>query len=249
MDLETRGYRSRALEFDGGEPAILLVHGIMLAGEDWVNRGYADRLAPAHRVVAPDLVGFGGSDKPHDADAYGLDGWVADLVAVLDRAEVERTVVWGYSMGATVAEAFARQHPERTDALILGGNLVGLTAADRHNIYANAAAYPEMGWDRIFTEVHPYLDDDARRLFRCRNDLDAVALAAVGCARPHAGDGAPLPARTLNYAGGAEPWHDVAAAVAESLDVPFATIPDADHSQAFRAVDVAVPLVEEFLTR
>ena len=182
-------------------------------------------------------------------EAYRLDGCVTDVSAVLDAEDLDRAVVWGYSRGAFLAEAFARQHPERCSAVILGGTVVGLSASDRTNI-----SHPEMDavlrsgdWGRYFDEVFPFLDAETRELFERRNDPIAAAAVSEAFPYPHAGDGAPLPEATLTYAGRKEPWFEVAAAVAQSLDVDFAAVPDADHAEAFRAAETVVSLARNYL--
>jgi pimeloyl-ACP methyl ester carboxylesterase len=71
------------------------------------------------RVVAPDLRGFGASDRPEGVDAYGLRHSVADVVAVLDALEVERAHVVGHDWGAAVAWALAAFVPARIERLVV----------------------------------------------------------------------------------------------------------------------------------
>lgn len=68
-------------------------------------------------LLVPDLRGRGRSaDLP---EPYGMATHVADLIAVLDHAGVDRVVVAGHSMGCDVAARFAVDHPERTAAVVL----------------------------------------------------------------------------------------------------------------------------------
>lgn len=247
MRVASHGYDVSYSCVGAGEPTFLLIHGMLQAGEDWVSYGYERELAPC-RVIAVDLLGFGGSDKPHEAGAYGLDQLVADLDAVLNAEEVDQAVVWGYSLGCFPAEAFARQRPDRTRALILGGNLVGLSPVDRANIVSGTTASLARGGVSSYCDENlPFLDDATKQLLVVRNDPVAVGLAAEASAVSHAGDGAPLPALVLNYAGSEEPWYEVAAAVAEVNGVPFRTV-NGDHGDAFRDSSRVVGLVRDFLT-
>jgi pimeloyl-ACP methyl ester carboxylesterase len=247
MRVISRGYEVSYSCAGAGEPTFLLLHGMLQAAEDWGRYGYEQELAPC-RVIAVDLLGFGGSDKPHEAGAYGLDQLVVDLDTVLDEEGVDRAVVWGYSLGCFPAEAYARQRPDRTRALILGGNLVGLTAVDRGNIVSDTMdLLTRVGVSGYCDENLSFLDDATKQMFVTRNDPVAAGLAAEARAGSHAGDGAPLPALVLNYAGSEEPWYEVAVAVAEVNGVPFRSI-NGDHGAAFRDSSSVVGLVQDFLT-
>src|ERR1700722_9622194 len=227
MRTRSRGFEINSQTFGNG-PGVLLLSGMLQAGQDWIDTGHIERLSPTHQVVAVDPLGFGMSDKPHEVDAYKLDGQVADMIAVLNEVGVEKAVVWGYSMGCVVATALAKQHPERTIALVLGGNLAALTPEDRDNIFTPGAAVLEELGVRGFVEQNmPYIDGPTEELFTSRNDPLAAAAAARSMAGPHAAEDLPLPERTLNYVGTREPWYDVAVAVAESINVTFEAVPKA----------------------
>ena len=247
MQVQSRGFTIDYRCNQGRGPCFLLVHGMLQAGEDWVAYGYPEELSP-YRIIAVDQLGFGQSDKPHDATAYGLDNQVADLVAVLDAEDIDRAVIWGYSMGCYAAEAFARQKPERTTGLVLGGNLVGLSPQDRSNIVTGAAAeLAEKGVAAYCEDNLPFLDPRTRQLFVKRNDPIAAGLADEAHASPHAGEGAALPEIVLNYAGSNEPWFEVAVAVAEVHKVTFRAIDGADHAQAFRGSRTVVRATRDYL--
>jgi pimeloyl-ACP methyl ester carboxylesterase len=93
----------------GGEPALLALHGLASNARWWDL--VADRLVPAHRVIAVDLPGHGQSDRPdggYDFDTVSRD--LEGLLAALRHPEP--LVVVGHSWGATVALSFAAAHPE-----------------------------------------------------------------------------------------------------------------------------------------
>jgi pimeloyl-ACP methyl ester carboxylesterase len=74
-------------------------------------------LARHHRVLAPDLAGHGGSEKP--AGDYSLGAHASMLRDVLDRLGIDRATVVGQSLGGGVAMQFAYQFPERCARLVL----------------------------------------------------------------------------------------------------------------------------------
>jgi pimeloyl-ACP methyl ester carboxylesterase len=111
------GYR-RAFVTAGQGPALLLLHGIGDSSESW--RDLIPVLAEDHRVIAPDLLGHGRSDKPRaDYSVAAYANGMRDLLSVLD---VERVTVVGHSLGGGVAAQFAYQFPERCERLVLVGS-------------------------------------------------------------------------------------------------------------------------------
>src|SRR4051794_40190176 len=102
---------------EGSGPAVLLLHGFPDSSRLWRHQVPA-LTGAGFRVVAPDLRGFGASDKPADVDAYRVNRSVADLVAILDALELESAHVVGHDWGAGVAWAFALMAPDRLDQLV-----------------------------------------------------------------------------------------------------------------------------------
>jgi pimeloyl-ACP methyl ester carboxylesterase len=108
------GYR-RAFAHVGQGAALLLIHGIGDCSDTW--RNVIPELSRDHRVIAPDLLGHGRSDKPRaDYSVAAYANAMRDLLSVLD---VERVTVVGHSLGGGVAMQFAYQYPERCERLVL----------------------------------------------------------------------------------------------------------------------------------
>lgn len=99
----------------------MLVAGTLLAAQDWRDFGYVEALASRWRVINVDPLGPGGSDAPHDPDAYEAAGVTNDLVAVLDAEGVSKATVWGYSRGGWLTCGLAATHPDRIDRIVVGG--------------------------------------------------------------------------------------------------------------------------------
>lgn len=115
------------VERSGSGPALLLLHGFTGSVETW--HAHLPALTPYVTAVAVDLIGHGASDAPDDPARYAMDRCVADLLALLDRLEIERTAVLGYSMGARVALHLAAAAPRRVQALLLESGSPGLAGA------------------------------------------------------------------------------------------------------------------------
>ncbi len=96
---------------------VLLLHGFPDSSRLWREQIPALRGA-GFRVIAPDLRGFGRSDRPSDVSAYGMATIVSDLEAVLDELDVERAHVVGHDWGAVAAWAFAGHRPHRMARLV-----------------------------------------------------------------------------------------------------------------------------------
>ena len=96
---------------------------------NWDNPRYARflrRLASFSRLVVIDRRGTGLSDRLSVSDLPPIEVLVADLLAVLDDAGVERASLFGFADGADLCGLFAATHPDRTSALVLyGASAVG----------------------------------------------------------------------------------------------------------------------------
>ncbi|MDD7939676.1 alpha/beta fold hydrolase [Actinomycetospora lutea] len=92
---------------DAGEgPAVLLLHGFPDRATLWRPQ-IAALVAAGYRVIAPDLRGFGDSDRPDDVASYRLHRSVADVLALLDERGIERAAVAGHDFGSVVGWALA----------------------------------------------------------------------------------------------------------------------------------------------
>lgn len=109
------GHRHRYLTAGDGEQVLVLVHGLAGDAETW--NPLLGELARHHTVIAPDLLGHGGSDKPRgDYSTAALAASVRDLVLLLGH---ERVTVVGHSLGGGVAMQFSYLFPELTERLVL----------------------------------------------------------------------------------------------------------------------------------
>jgi pimeloyl-ACP methyl ester carboxylesterase len=116
-DITARGVRMRVVEAGQGSP-LVLIHGFLVSHREYDD--IIDPLARRFRVIAPDLPGFGESEKPSPTRyPYGLETFaeaIADLIAAFG---VGRAAILGHSMGAAVALTLAADHPELVQRLVL----------------------------------------------------------------------------------------------------------------------------------
>jgi len=107
----------------GSGPPVLLIHGSGPGVSAWANwRLVMPELAKQARVVAPDMVGFGFTDRP-SGQRYNMAAWVAQAVGLLDALKLERVDLVGNSFGGGLALALAVQHPHRVRRLALMGSV------------------------------------------------------------------------------------------------------------------------------
>jgi 3-oxoadipate enol-lactonase len=111
---------SLSCEDRGSGPPIVLIHGFPLDQTMWEPQ--LDALCRSYRVIAPDLRGFGQSQRPDDDDVergVGMERYAADVVGLLAALHVdEPVVVAGFSMGGYVAWQLVLRYPERVRGLI-----------------------------------------------------------------------------------------------------------------------------------
>jgi pimeloyl-ACP methyl ester carboxylesterase len=100
----------------GEGPPVLLLHGFPDSWRLW--RHQIEALATAgYRVIAPDLRGFGASDRPTDVSAYRMDQLIGDVLAICADAGIARTAVVGHDWGAALAWQIALHRPDLVDRL------------------------------------------------------------------------------------------------------------------------------------
>ncbi len=117
------GVRTHWLEAGSGEPVVVLLHAFPLHAGMWQPQ--LEGLSGGCRLVAPDLLGFGGSDAPDDPAAYSVERWADGVAALLDHLGLDRVVLAGLSMGGYVAFAFLRRHRGRLAGLVLADTRPG----------------------------------------------------------------------------------------------------------------------------
>jgi pimeloyl-ACP methyl ester carboxylesterase len=120
---EANGIRTNYLEAGSGTETVLLIHGSGPGVTSYANwRLVIPALAENFHVVAPDMVGFGYSDRPDDVE-YGLQTWADQVVGLMDTLGIERAHLVGNSFGGAIALRVASQHPDRVGKLVLMGSM------------------------------------------------------------------------------------------------------------------------------
>jgi len=97
-----------------GDPPILFVHGI---GNHTHFAAQIEYFSRSHRVVAPDLPGFGQSDAPERE--YGIATFADDVAGLCHELDLQEPVIVGHSMAGAVVLEVAAAHPELASAIVL----------------------------------------------------------------------------------------------------------------------------------
>jgi pimeloyl-ACP methyl ester carboxylesterase len=113
--VETNGIRLNIAE-QGNGPMVLLCHGFPESWYSWRHQIGALAAAGFH-AVAPDMRGYGKSDRPEAIDQYTIFHLVGDMVGVLDAFEAPTAVIFGHDWGANIAWHAALMRPDRFRAV------------------------------------------------------------------------------------------------------------------------------------
>ena len=100
--------------------AILMIHGNNESGAAWY--GWVPQLARHHRIVRPDMRGFGQSTPMPRSFPWTLDVVINDYLALMDALGIERFHLVGAKIGGVIGRAFAARHPDRVRTLTVAGS-------------------------------------------------------------------------------------------------------------------------------
>lgn len=179
----------RYREFGRGTP-VMLIHGYSDRVEMWA--GPADSIAQSHRVIVPDVRGFGKSTKFNTPDRFGRN-MVDDLIALLEEREIDRVHVIGYSMGGLIATQLAIRIPDRvTSATLVAGAFFEDSAGAASTLAPFADSLSDgRGMAAFMKWIVPTLDDTLVRTVvadvMSYNDLGSLVavLRAFGALTPN----------------------------------------------------------------
>ena len=104
-----------------GKPPVCFIHGSGPGVTSFANwRLVFPEVAKHYRVLGPDMVGFGYTERPEGIE-YSLDVWVKHFLDFLDALDIEKTHLVGNSFGGGLAVALAIRAPERFERIVLMG--------------------------------------------------------------------------------------------------------------------------------
>jgi 2-hydroxymuconate-semialdehyde hydrolase len=266
MTLEKKTARVSAGEIayadEGQGPAVLLLHGFPTSSHLW--RDLVPILAPKFRVIAPDLLGYGDSEKPKEPEALTI-RWQAkamrELLRSLDEDEV---AVVGHDIGGGVAQLLALEGGVGTLVLldsicfdswpIQGVKMLQEAEDDQvdedfaRGVVAMALELGMTEPERLSEEdkkelIRPWLDDPMA-VVRAARGIDGVGL--VGSESDLAG----LESRALVMWGEEDPYQPSELAERLGEAIPGATValvPETSHFLTEDAPETVFPIISEYL--
>lgn len=135
------GDLSLYVEDQGSGTPVILIHGWPDSSRLWRHQ-IPFLVANGFRAIAPDMRGFGRSDRPEPVAAYALQNAVADVVGILDELEITAAHVVGHDWGAGVAWLLATLHPDRVKQLVV--------LSVPHLLVPRTMRQNEMAWYQLF---------------------------------------------------------------------------------------------------
>lgn len=128
--IDVGGVETAYLEAGSGEP-VLMLHGSGPGVSGTANWQHTiGPLAERFHVLAPDIVGFGATERPDDV-VYSLRTWTDHVWSFLDAKGIDRTAIVGNSLGGRIALQMATDTPERISRMVLMGSPgVGMTPTE-----------------------------------------------------------------------------------------------------------------------
>ncbi|MFQ6552670.1 alpha/beta fold hydrolase [Aestuariibius insulae] len=98
-------------------PVLLMLHG----NPSWsfLYRRFVTAFSDTHRVIAPDHIGFGLSDKPEDENAYSIDAHVRNLEGLVEALDLRDVTLVMQDWGGPIGLGMAARHPERVSRLVI----------------------------------------------------------------------------------------------------------------------------------
>jgi pimeloyl-ACP methyl ester carboxylesterase len=147
-----------------GDPVVML-HGFPELAYSW--RHQLPALAAAgYRGIAPDLRGYGASDRPAAVDAYAVPALVGDVVGLIDALGEERVHLVGHDWGGALAWATAALHPGRVRSLVIANapHPVASAEARRDDAAQRAKSWYMLLFQFVGVAESWLADDDYRNL-------------------------------------------------------------------------------------
>jgi pimeloyl-ACP methyl ester carboxylesterase len=238
-------------EVDGSGPPLLLVHGTSGSLQLWAESGYRDALKSDYRLVMYDLRGHGESGHPHGLESYTPELHVSDVLAVLDDLGIQKSHVFGYSMGAWIGFAILKYAPHRMLSFVAGANHPYPKSGDRMLNYW--IGLYEKGLEAVLesfeASTEETMSETARTNFLSQ-DVNAI-VSVMGGVRDATGLDSDLGSVSipgLGYAGAEDPVHELASKAATEIpSARFVSVEGLDHVQGFLRIDLVLPHIKEFL--
>ena len=146
--IDSNGVKLRVAEMGEG-PLVILVHGFPESWYSWRHQIPALAAAGYH-VVAPDMRGYGKSDRPGPVEDYDIKHLTGDLVAIVDAMGEKTAILVGHDWGASVSWNAMLLHPDRFTAYAAMSVPYRGRNPDVRPMDATRARYGENFWYTVY---------------------------------------------------------------------------------------------------
>ncbi len=136
--IDIDGNKIRYLETDPSKKTMVLIHGLGASAERWIET--IPFLAKEYRLIIPDLIGFGYSDKP--LVDYTTEFFADFLGKFLNSVGIENTPIIGSSLGGQVVANYVSQHNNMEKLILVSPSGIMKTSTPALDAYIMAALYP-----------------------------------------------------------------------------------------------------------
>lgn len=132
--MNINSYDNLSIYYDivGTGPKILLLHGFGNDSTVWIQTGLIEKLKHNFTVITMDFRGCGKSDKPVSSESYSLDAHCMDIKKILTVTNTEKIILWGWSLGATVALHFSKENANIVKSAFIAGTYFGPIFTDTY---------------------------------------------------------------------------------------------------------------------
>jgi soluble epoxide hydrolase/lipid-phosphate phosphatase len=116
----SRGYTYTYYTADGDRslPTLFFQHGWPDEAAMWAGVASRIRSSSKYPIIIPDLLGYGGTDKPTDPAEYKWDVMTKDLIDIIDNENVDKVISIGHDWGSGCASRVYSYHPDRVAGLV-----------------------------------------------------------------------------------------------------------------------------------
>ncbi|KAG5650045.1 hypothetical protein H0H81_000982 [Sphagnurus paluster] len=176
------------------KPVILFVHGFPNTANDWRHQVnfFKDQ---GYGIIAPDMLGYGDTDKPADHSQYTLSALARDVIDILDAEKVDKAIAIGHDWGSILVSRIANYHPDRFLAFaFLAVGYVGHSDATFDQFHAFTA---KLATRELFGYWYYFGEEDAHKTIE--NNFDSFYSLLMA-------DDSALTAATLGPVGGFQTW-------------------------------------------
>lgn len=171
--LKYRYYISTSNESTTKYPALLFLHGFPDSAHLWAE--VVPKLSSLpNRIIVPDCLGYGGTDKPADSNLYACHEQANDLVDILDHENVESTIIIGHDWGGAIAQRTYLHRPELFSGIVLL-NVAYMVPSDHpfdlasvNKLTEKVWGYPQFSYWEFFTapDAAEIVDGNLERMWQ-----------------------------------------------------------------------------------